>query len=127
MAIDIITGIMCGWRGHRVTSRSLGAGLREKVAIMLGVFFCHVLELVGLPHAVTLIAVVGFLATEGVSVTENLGYLGVPLPAGLKARLGALKPKDEAVTPATIEDLARIIAKVEETSATEPETTDAEG
>ena len=40
--------------------------------------------------------VTGFIASEGISIIENFGLMGLPMPAVITKALDALKQKSEA-------------------------------
>ena len=91
MSLDILTGIMCGFVGHRASSDTLKKGIKEKVGIAIAVALIHVLQLIGVPEAVSILAVYGFIAAESLSLIENLDRLGVPIPNAIKRRLERIK------------------------------------
>jgi toxin secretion/phage lysis holin len=103
MALDIVTGVMCGFKGHRASSNTLKGGVKEKVGIAVAVGVIHVLGAIGIPDAVAILAVYGFIATESLSVIENLAQLGVPVPDAIRRRLEQLRTTSvpmEATDPA---------------------------
>lgn len=106
MAIDYITGLMIGWLGKSPKtetghlSSSVGwAGLAKKagelLAVIVGVLLDTLaVEQLGYQGAVFRTGMMLYIiATEGISVLENLGLLGVPLPGFVRKALEQLQQK----------------------------------
>ena len=104
VAIDDITGLMIGWRGKSPKtetghlSSSVGwAGLAKKagelLAVIVGVLLDTLaVEQLGYQGAVFRTGMMLYIiATEGISVLENLGLLGVPLPGFVRKALEQLQ------------------------------------
>lgn len=104
MAIDYITGLMIGWLGKSPKtetghlSSSVGwAGLAKKagelLAVIVGVLLDTLaVEQLGYQGAVFRMGMMLYItATEGISVLENLGLLGVPLPGFVRKALEQLQ------------------------------------
>lgn len=97
MTIDYITGVIVACVGHRLSSEVGFKGIAKKVLILLLVAVGHLLDahILG-GGAVCRSAVIGFyLANEGISILENAGELGLPLPKKLIAVLKQLKDKED--------------------------------
>ena len=95
IVIDYITGVMVAIEKKQLSSRVGFNGIFKKVAILTIVASAHLLgQTVGIPDVRSI--VIGFyIANEGISITENAGKLGVPLPKKLIEILNQLKEKDE--------------------------------
>lgn len=105
MAIDYITGVLIAAVWHKspkskcgtVDSRAGFKGLLRKVAILLAVLIAVRLDVImNLPGVVRTATILFFIGNEGISVVENLGIMGVPLPPIIKKSLDQLKDKGEA-------------------------------
>lgn len=97
MTIDYITGVIVACLGHRLSSEVGFKGIVKKVLILLLVAVGHLLDahILG-GGAVCRSAVIGFyIANEGISILENAGELGLPLPKKLIAVLKQLKDKED--------------------------------
>lgn len=71
-------------------------GLAKKGAELLVVLVAARLDLMaGDGHIVRNMTVIFLLGNEGLSILENLGLMGVPIPAFIKNALQALKDKSE--------------------------------
>ena len=103
MAIDYITGCICGFcgkspktpNGHWLSSYAF-KGLMHKGITMLVILVAAQLDIVISAGASTFktMAVFYYISCEGLSVVENVGLLGVPLPPFLKNALEVLKAKN---------------------------------
>lgn len=103
MAIDYTTGLLvAGVFG--ASPKSPGGGIESKAAIKGLVRKVFVLTLVGVAHildgllATTYVqdaVVIAFCTSEILSIVENAGLMGVPLPAALVKAIDLLKAKAE--------------------------------
>lgn len=83
-------------RGGALESRAGFKGLCRKGGILLCVFVGALLDkLLGAAYVRTAVCVF-FIANEGLSILENLGLMGVPLPSFLRNMLEALKKESDA-------------------------------
>ena len=97
MIMDYLTGFLGAVRGHKVNSEVMyWGGIRK--GIILAVLVVSVLldEMVGNQDPIfRTLTIYFYISREGISVTENLGILGVPLPPGLARVLSQLQDKSE--------------------------------
>lgn len=102
MAIDYITGVLVAAVWKRSNKSESGAlesragfkGLIRKSTILLVVWVSVQLDLVLTMDGFSRTAVVLFFCgNEGLSIIENLGIMGVPLPDFIKDKLEQLKGK----------------------------------
>ena len=88
--VDYITGIVCAingvsekTEGHGLSSQVGYKGILKKVVLFLVVGLLHFVEAgTGIP--VRDAAVLAFLANELISIIENCGLLGIPMPQKVK-------------------------------------------
>lgn len=96
IVMDYITGV-ANAIAHKKLSSAVGfKGIAGKVGILLLVGVAHLLDmniLGGTPVARTMV-IFFYLANEGISILENLGALGLPIPEKLREILEQLKKKD---------------------------------
>ncbi len=106
--IDYITGFMCAVVEKRLSSEVGFRGIFKKVAILMIVGVANMIDVHVLTQgAVVRTAVIFFyLSNEGISIIENAGILGLPIPKKLRDILEQLKEKDEE--DADIEDTDEI-------------------
>lgn len=102
IAVDYITGLLCALVFHKSSKTENGAassyvcfrGLVRKVCILLCVLLAVQLDRVMNAEKLCRTAVIlFFIGNEGISIVENLGLMGVPMPAIVKNALEALKQK----------------------------------
>ena len=93
MVLDYVTGFLGAVKQHRVSSDTMfWGGIRK--GIILAVIIVAVLldKMVGNSEPIVRTLVIYFyVAREGVSVTENMGILGVPIPPILSQVLAQLQ------------------------------------
>ncbi|MBQ1935760.1 MAG: phage holin family protein [Clostridia bacterium] len=102
MTVDYLTGVAAAYtQGNLCSSRGI-AGIFKKAGYIAAVFvgycldFCAAEAGVTLPHGAFGLSVTFWLiATELLSVTENLGSLGVPLPHFLLRALSLFKEEQD--------------------------------
>ena len=106
MAVDYFTGLACALTGHSAKtetghfwSKVAFLGLLKKGVIMLVILVAAQLDQVmGGSEGVTLFrsaAEFFYIASEGLSVVENAGLLGVPVPKGIRQALEVLRDKND--------------------------------
>ena len=83
---DYITGVMCAVADKKLSSEVGFKGICRKVIIFMLVGVAHVIDVnVIATGSVLRTAVIFFyLSNEGVSLLENAGHLGLPIPEKLK-------------------------------------------
>ena len=103
MTIDYITGIMCAIIDKQLSSSVGFKGICKKVLILMLVGVAHIVDLhvVGTGEALRSAVICFYLSNEGVSVLENAGHLGLPIPEKLKAILAQLHDKLPAADSTT--------------------------
>lgn len=94
---DYLTGVMCAIVDHRLSSNIGFKGIFKKALIFIMVGIANVIDVQVLGHVgVVRTAVIFFyISNEGVSLLENAGYLGLPVPGKLKGVLEQLHDRAE--------------------------------
>jgi len=94
---DYITGVMCAVADKKLSSEVGFKGICRKVIIFMLVGIAHVIDVnVIATGSVLRTAVIFFyLSNEGVSLLENAGHLGLPIPEKLKVVLEQLHDRSE--------------------------------
>lgn len=114
MAIDYVMGILVAGIWHkskktedgRLESRAGWKGLVRKGVTMLIVLVAARLDMTIGTTMIRDTAVIGFIANEGISIIENAGLMGVPLPAIITNALEVLRKESEnAKVPGTQESV----------------------
>lgn len=104
MSIDYITGLITAGifkaspksKTGTLESRAALKGLFRKGGILVIVYMAVQLEKVTGMEIIRNAVVTGFIASEGISIVENLGLMGLPMPSIIVKALDALKQKSEA-------------------------------
>ena len=93
--VDFITGLMAAWVNKELSSAVGYKGICRKVAIFILVGIAHIVDayLIGAGSILRNAVIFFYLANEGVSILENAGKLGLPIPEYLKQALVELKDK----------------------------------
>ena len=98
MVIDYVTGFLGAIKNKQVNSEVMfWGGIRKGLilAVVLVAVLLDEMVLNPVPIFRTL-AIYFYVAREGISVTENLGILGVPLPPSISRVLIQLQSKDDS-------------------------------
>lgn len=94
MVSDFITGFLSAAEAGEISSREGIKGILSKMgvffAIMVATLISNAAGIVGLRDA----TVTFYIINESVSILENLGELGVPLPSLLVKTIESLKEKE---------------------------------
>lgn len=109
MSIDYVTGLICGAMGRSkktesgyLASHEAWKGLLKKGVILLVVLLANLLDIaVSKGAGITVEAVMGatclwFIASEGLSILENVASMGVPVPKILIRMLEIMREKGDA-------------------------------
>lgn len=102
MILDYITGVIVGIMQKKLSSSTGFEGLLKKGLILIIVSVGHILDtqLFGGESSVCRSAAIGFyIANEGISILENVGKMGMPLPKQIKKVLEQLKDGDDNAKP----------------------------
>ena len=98
ICLDYITGLIVGAAQHKLNSQVSFNGLCKKALILLIVAVAHIIDsqVLGGNTSVFRSAACGlYIANEGLSILENAGKLGIPMPKKLKNVLEQLRDKNE--------------------------------
>jgi toxin secretion/phage lysis holin len=96
MAVDYVTGVTAAVKMKRGLNSVIGAwGLARKGIMLLVILLAHRIDLLlGLESNMAMGGAIFFyLANELISITENLGRIGVPMPDRLRELIEVLKKK----------------------------------
>jgi len=96
--VDYITGVMCAISDKRLSSDVGFKGICRKVLIFLLVGIANIIDVhvTGHPGVVRTAVIFFYLSNEGISILENAGRLGLPIPEQLKDVLQQLNRKKES-------------------------------
>lgn len=96
--IDYITGVMCAISNHTLSSEVGFKGICRKVLIFLLVGIANILDVqvIGTGSVLRTAVIFFYISNEGVSLLENAGHLGLPIPVKIKAVLEQLHDRAES-------------------------------
>ena len=97
MTTDYITGVMCAIADKRLSSSIGFKGICRKVLILIMVGIANLLDLhiIGTGSMLRTAIIFFYLSNEGVSLIENAGHLGLPVPKKIKEVLEQLHNRVE--------------------------------
>ena len=86
MVVDYITGVMCAVNDKKLSSAVGFKGICRKVLILMLVGIANLLDvtIIGTGAVLRTAVIFFYLSNEGVSLLENAGHLGLPIPEKLK-------------------------------------------
>lgn len=138
MGIDLITGIAVATVFKKSNKSESGAynskagfiGLCRKFAIVLVIIVAHYADVLLEVDFIRSAAIIAYISNELVSIIENVGLMGVPIPSKLKQAIEILRdktdgtdkpPDDEFDIPCGDGETSFIIEDTEETEVKENE------
>ena len=97
MLVDYITGVMCAVNDKKLSSAVGFKGICRKVLILMLVGIANLLDvtIIGTGAVLRTAVIFFYLSNEGVSLLENAGHLGLPIPEKLKEILAQLHDRAE--------------------------------
>ena len=96
IVFDYISGMIKAFYAKTLSSKIGFHGILKKVGILLIVMLGVLVDRVtGNTGAVRTLVIYYFVANEGLSLIENIGQCGVPIPASIKKALKALNKESK--------------------------------
>lgn len=97
VVMDYITGIMCAIADKKLSSEVGFKGLCRKVLIFILVGAANIIDvqIIGTGSVLRTAVIFFYISNEGLSLIENAGHLGLPIPEKLKAVLEQLHDRAE--------------------------------
>lgn len=90
--LDYITGFLAAAVNKKLSSSTGSKGVAKKILILCLVAVAYLLDNLWGMNGILRFAVIGFyIAQEGLSIVENCGSAGLPIPAKLKELLEQLR------------------------------------
>ena len=91
--IDYATGVLAAINAHKLSSSVRFRGIASKIIIFALIGLAHLLDVhvLGTPGVLRTATIFFYLSNEGISILENAGLLGLPIPGGLKQALDTIK------------------------------------
>ena len=102
MAVDFALGLLIATlfnkspksESGRVSSKSCFIGLCKKCTMLMFVLIAHRLDISLGTDYIKPAAVIAFIVNELISIVENAGIIGIPMPEIIKKAIDLLKNKD---------------------------------
>lgn len=97
VVIDYITGVMCAIIDRKLSSAVGFKGIFSKVLIFLLVGIANIIDVqvIGTGAVLRTAVIFFYISNEGVSLLENAGHLGLPIPEKIKTVLEQLHDRAE--------------------------------
>ena len=97
VVIDYITGVMCAIIDRKLSSAVGFKGIFRKVLIFLLVGIANIIDVqvIGTGAVLRTAVIFFYISNEGVSLLENTGHLGLPIPEKIKTVLEQLHDRAE--------------------------------
>src|SRR5574344_400973 len=97
VVVDYITGVMCAVSDHTLSSEVGFKGICRKVLIFLLVGIANILDMqvIGTGSVLRTAIIFFYISNEGISLLENAGHRGLPIPTKLKDVLAQLHDRSE--------------------------------
>ena len=97
VVIDYITGVMCAIIDRKLSSAVGFKGIFRKVLIFLLVGIANSIDVqvIGTGAVLRTAVIFFYISNEGVSLLENAGHLGLPIPEKIKTVLEQLHDRAE--------------------------------
>lgn len=95
--VDYITGVMCAISDYSLSSEVGFKGICRKVLIFILVGVANIMDVqvIGTGSVLRTAIIFFYISNEGVSLLENAGHLGLPIPEKLKSVLEQLHDRAE--------------------------------
>ena len=97
VVIDYVTGVMCAIINRELSSAVGFKGIFRKVMIFLLVGIANIIDVqvIGTGAVLRTAVIFFYISNEGVSLLENAGHLGLPIPEKIKTVLEQLHDRAE--------------------------------
>lgn len=94
--IDYITGVIASWKDGELNSKIGMLGISKKIYIFFMVAVAHMADVsLGDAHFLRDAAIFFYISNELLSITENGGRMGVPIPSFITNAVKVLKEKSD--------------------------------
>ena len=93
MVLDYISGVLAGYKEKKLNSKKAYIGIRKKVMIWLIIAVGNLVSMLFSEPSIRNIVAMFYCSIEILSIIENAGKLGVPIPSKLRDALEQCKKK----------------------------------
>lgn len=96
IVLDYVSGMIKAYNKKQLSSKIGFSGILKKIGILILVMLSVLVDRVtGNTGAIRTLVIYYFVANEGLSVLENLGESGIPIPTAIKKALKVLKDQSK--------------------------------
>jgi toxin secretion/phage lysis holin len=97
VVLDYLTGVMCAITDKELSSNVGFKGIFRKILIFMMVGVGHLVDsqIIGDGSVLRTAVIFFYLSNEGISLLENAGHLGLPIPEKLKDVLAQLHNRND--------------------------------
>ena len=96
IVLDYVSGMIKAYNKKQLSSKIGFSGILKKIGILILVMLSVLVDRVtGDTGAIRTLVIYYFVANEGLSVLENLGESGIPIPTAIKKALKVLKDQSK--------------------------------
>ena len=97
VVMDYISGVMCAIADKTLSSEVGFKGICRKVLIFVLVGIANIIDVqvIGTGSVLRTAVIFFYISNEGISLLENAGYLGLPIPEKIKTVLEQLHDRAE--------------------------------
>lgn len=95
IVFDYVTGLVAAWHEKKLDSSVGFKGITRKILLFVPIAVAVALDQFIGQEILRSLVICFYLANEGLSILENLGRAGVPIPGPLQTALEQLKEKGE--------------------------------
>lgn len=96
IVLDYVSGLIKAFVTKNLSSKIGVKGIIKKVSILLIVMLAVLIDRVtGETGSIRTLVIYYFVANEGLSILENLGQAGVPIPQSIKKALKVMKKENK--------------------------------
>lgn len=96
IVLDYVSGMIKAYNKKQLSSKIGFSGILKKIGILILVMLSVLVDRVtGNTGAIRTLVIYYFVANEGLSVLENLGEFGIPIPNAIKKALKVLKDQSK--------------------------------
>ncbi len=98
VVIDYLTGIMVAVLEKKLSSEIGFRGIFKKILIFILVGIGNIIDvyIIGNGSAVRTAVIFFYISNEGISIFENIGKIGLPIPEKLKRALEQINEEDKS-------------------------------
>ena len=94
--VDVVTGLLKAIVEKNLSSKVMWSGILKKVCTYLIVGLANILSIYTGIEGLRLLTVSFYIADEALSILENVGKIGVPIPKKLKDDLDQLRQDNDS-------------------------------